>query len=101
MIAYSMILFAVAIVMIIMGTLVYRGKTELINDYNQQRVSDKKGYGKAIGKLLFITSIPLIISGVMALFTTSILPAVFLLVGLVISYLLMLRVQKRFNGGMF
>ena len=58
-------------------------------------------YGKAMGKALMGIAIPLIIAGVIGLFTTSVLVTVILIVGLVISFIAIFRVQKKYNGGMF
>ncbi|MEG0693795.1 MAG: DUF3784 domain-containing protein [Oscillospiraceae bacterium] len=101
MIVYSIIMFVMAVIMIAVGILVYSGKTELIHDYHQTRVKDKKAYGKAMGKALTGIAIPLIITGVIALFTTSTLPTLVLIFGLILSFIPLFIVQKKHNGGMF
>ena len=101
MIAYSIIMFAIALLMIVLGMLVYGGKTDLIHDYHQRRVTDKRGYAKAMGKALAAVSIPLIVSGAAALFTSSILPVAILVAGLAISLIPLSKTQKKYNGGMF
>ncbi len=101
MIPLSIMMFAVALLMIIIGWFVYKGKTELIHSYHQTRVKDKKAYGMAMGKALMGMAIPLIITGVIGLFTTSVLVTVILIIGLTISFIAIFRVQKKYNGGMF
>ena len=101
MIAFSIIMFAIALLFIVLGILIYRGRTELIHDYHQTRVKDKKAYGKAMGKALIGMTIPMIVSGVIGLFTTSALVTVILIAGLIISFIPMVVVQKKHNGGMF
>ena len=101
MIAFSIIMFAIALLFIVLGILIYRGRTELIHDYHQTRVKDKKAYGRAMGKALIGVSVPMIVSGVIALFTTSALVTVILVVGLTISFIPMVIVQKKYNGGVF
>ena len=101
MIAFSIFMFAVALLMIILGWLIYRGKTELIHSYHQTKVKNKKAYGKAMGKALMGLGIPLIVAGVVGLFTTSVLVTVILVVGFIISFISIFKVQKKYNGGMF
>lgn len=101
MLVYSIIMFVLAIVMIVVGLLVYSGKTELIHDYHQTRVKDKKAYGRAMGKALICISSPLFISGIAALFTTTALPTIILIFGLALSLIPLFVVQKKYNGGIF
>lgn len=101
MIVYSIIMFVMAVIMIAVGVLVYSGKTELIHDYHQTRVTDKKAYGEAMGKALTGISIPLIITAVIALFSTSALPILVLVLGLILSFIPLFIVQKKYNGGIF
>jgi len=101
MLAYSIIMFAVALLMIILGWFVYKGHTELIHDYHQTRVKDKAAYGKAMGKALMGLALPLIISGVVAFFTASIWLTVILIVGLILAFIPLFRAQKKYNGGLF
>ncbi|MEG0751701.1 MAG: DUF3784 domain-containing protein [Oscillospiraceae bacterium] len=101
MIIYSIIMFAMALLMIVVGILVYRGKTELIHDYHQTKVTDKKAYGKAMGKALAGISVPLVTTGIVAFFTASVLPTLVLIVGIIISLISLILVQKKYNGRLF
>lgn len=45
-------MFVLAILFMIVGIMVYAGKTELIHEYNRKNVEDEIGYAKAMGKAL-------------------------------------------------
>ena len=98
---FSIILFLTSILFIIIGISIYKGNIELIHSYHQENVTDKIGYGRAMGKALIIFSIPMLISGVIALFTESVLPVIILILGMVVGFIPIVRAQRKFNGGMF
>lgn len=107
MIAYSVSLFTVAVIFLILGILIYRGNTGIIHDYHQTNVkaSDKKKYGRSFAKAMFGISLTLFVSGGIALFGES---KVFLLssiavlsCGLICSIIWIVRVQNKYNGGIF
>lgn len=101
MIFYSVIMFAVAFILIVVSAYIYRGKTELIHDYHQSQVTDKAGYGKSMGKALAGISVPLIAAGIIGMFNTSVLPTLVLIIGLIISFIPIIIIQKKYNGGLF
>lgn len=105
MLIFSIITFVIAAVILVTGIMVYRGRTELIHSYHQTRVTDKKGYGRAIGKSLIVLSIGIFASGIVALLGDSdavIIAAVVLLFAAIIAGLVCIyKTQKRYNGGMF
>lgn len=101
MVIYAAILFAGAAPLLLCGFLVYRGTTGLIHSYHQTRVKDKAGYAKAIAKALMGMSIPLVAAGIIGLFDAGILPTLVLLLGLTVAFIFLVRVQKRYNGGVF
>ena len=45
MIPYAMIMIVTAVVFGVLAVLIYKGKTDLIHDYHQKKVTDKAGYG--------------------------------------------------------
>ena len=98
---YSIILFLTSFLLIILGISIYKGNIELIHSYHQENVTDKIGYGKAMGKALIVFSIPMLISGVMALFTESVLPVIILIVGMIVGFIPIIKTQQKYNGGMF
>lgn len=101
MIAFSVMMFAVALIMIVLGRLIYKGKTELIHSYHQTKVKDKAAYGKAMGKALTGLGIPLIVAGIIGLFTSSIWVTVILITGLILAFIPIVKVQNKYNGGIF
>ena len=98
---FSIILFITSILLIVIGVSIYKGNTELIHSYHQENVTDKAGYGKAMGKSLIVLSLPLIVSGVIAFFTETSIPAIILIVGMVLGFIPIFKTQQKYNGGMF
>ena len=105
MILYSIILFSAAVPMLIMSIAIYQGKTDLIHDYHQTKVTDKAAYGKAFGKAMSVVSAALLLSGVISLFgdseTIAAISVAVLFVGLFIGIALIIAVQKKYNNGVF
>ena len=71
MILYSIIMFLVGSLMGGIGIAIYRGKTDLIHDYHQTKVTDKAAYGKAFGKAMLIIAMTMLSSGIISLFGDS------------------------------
>ena len=103
MIAYAIIMFTTALVFVIPAVLIHKGKTELIHDYHQAKVTDKIGYGKAFGKTMGVFAGSMALSGVIALLGESVMWAAVavLLIGLAAGFVCMLFVQKKYNSGIF
>ena len=101
MIGFSILMFGIAILFVVLGVLIYNGKTDLIHSYHQTKVQDKNAYGKAMGKAIAGIGIPLTAAGVIGLFTTSAWVTVVLIIGMVISFIPMFKAQNKYNGGMF
>ena len=84
---------------------IYKGKTNLIHDYHQTKVSDKASYGKAFGKAMFIVSLSLLLSGIIGLFgdseIISMVSVAVLFVGLIIGIAGIVAVQIKYNKGIF
>lgn len=105
MVLYSIIMFLTAVPMIKIIAAIYRGKTDLIHDYHQTKVTDKAAYGKDFGKAMFVVSMALLLSGIISLFGDSermakIAVAV-LFLGLIIGIAWIVVVQKKYNKGVF
>ena len=107
MIAYSIILFAAAVLFLALGIAIYNGNTKLIHDYHQTRVkeSERAEYGRAFAKGPFVICATLLISGIMALFGKEnpivVVSLVVLFAGLIASFVVLVKVQKKYNGGLF
>ena len=103
MLMYAILMFMVAIAFAIIAILIYKGKTNLIHDYHQTKVKDKAAYGKAFGKAMGIFAGTMLVSGVVSLFSEKglIYAVMLLLLGILLGLFTILRVQKKFNGGLF
>ncbi len=102
MLAYSIIMFLVAVIFVGMGIAIYRGKTDLIHDYHQTKVTDKSAYGKAFGKAMFVIAAAMLLSGIIGLFDGFIILAdAVLIIGLVIGIGCIVAVQRKYNKGVF
>ena len=103
MIVYSIILFAVAAVLLGFGMAIGRGNTGLIHAYHQTNVkeAERLAYGKAFAKGVFAMGAALLLSGVIALLGQASASLIVLLAGLAVSMGLLVRAQKRYNGGVF
>lgn len=103
MIAYAIIMFAVAAIFAVVAVQIYKGKTDLIHDYHQTKVTDKAGYGKAFGKAMGIIAGAMALSGAVSLFGESAkwYPIGVLAAGLIVGIFAIIRVQKKYNGGVF
>ena len=105
MMLYAVLMFSMAVLFAAVGILIYRGKTNLIHDYHQTKVKDKVAYGRAFGKALGVLAITFVLSGILALLSDS--KGIFwmgmavLLTGFAIGIICIVKVQKKYNGGMF
>ena len=102
MLVYSIIMFIVAVFFAGMGIAIYRGKTDLIHDYHQTKVTDKSAYGKAFGKAMLVIATVMLLSGLMGLFENfGLLAVIILIIGLVIGISCIVAVQRKYNKGIF
>lgn len=101
MLAYSIIMFAAFILLIVVSIAIYRGKTSLIHSYHQTRVKDKAAYGKAFGKALSVMALACLISGIFGLFGDStaieLIAVIILITGLVMGFCCIVAVQHKYN----
>ena len=105
MVLYSVIMFLVAVPMMIISILIYQGKTGLIHDYHQTKVTDKAAYGKAFGKAMLVVSAALFMSGIISLFgdakAIATIAVAVLFIGLFIGIAWIVAVQIKYNKGIF
>ena len=98
MLVYSIIMFLVAVLFTVLGIAIYKGKTDLIHDYHQTKVTDKSAYGKAFGKALLVIATAMLLSGIIGLFKNLLMLAVaILIIGLVVGIGCIVAVQKKYN----
>jgi uncharacterized membrane-anchored protein len=98
-------MFLAAVPMLKISIEIYKGKTDLIHDYHQKKVTDKSAYGKAFGKAMLVVSASLLLSGIISLFAfselISMIAVAALFVGLFIGIALIVAVQIKYNKGVF
>ena len=105
MIFYTVILFITSALFIYVGIEIYRGNTDLINDYHRTEIkeSDRKKYGKAFSKGLFTIAFAMILSGASSLFgktDSAVKIAVCILtVGIIAGVIIIIKTQKKYNSG--
>ena len=84
---------------------IYKGKTDLIHDYHQTKVTDKAAYGKAFGKAMFVISVALLLSGIIGSFgdleVIATISLAVLFIGLFIGIAWIIAVQIKHNKGIF
>ena len=102
MLVYSIIMFLVSALFTVLGIAIYKGKTDLIHDYHQTKVTDKSAYGKAFGKAMLLIATVMLLSGIIGLFEKLLILAVaILIIGFVIGIGCIVAVQKKYNKGIF
>ena len=103
MIACGIILLAVALLFGVFAVLIYRGNTQLIHDYHQTRVADKTAYAKAFGKAMGVLAGALALGGVLSFLGEKLawIAMTVLILGLILGFIAIARVQKKYNGGIF
>ena len=105
MVVFSIITFFVAVLFGALALSIYRGNVKLIHDYHYKKVTDVEGYTKAFGKALSPISIGSFLSGVVSLFgesdTIAMVAVGSLMAGIAVGIVLIVIVQKKYNGGMF
>ena len=95
---YSIIMFLVAVLFTVLGIAIYKGKTDLIHDYHQTKVTNKSAYGKAFGKAMLVIATVMLLSGIIGLFKNLLMLAVaILIIGLVVGICCIVAVQKKYN----
>lgn len=102
MLVYSIIMFLVSALFTVLGIAIYKGKTDLIHDYHQTKVTDKLAYGKAFGKAMLLIATVMLLSGIIGLFEKLLILAVaILIIGFVLGIGYIVAVQKKYNKGVF
>ena len=102
MLEYSIIMFLVSALFTVLGIAIYKGKTDLIHDYHQTKVTDKSAYGKAFGKAMLLIATVMLLSGIIGLFEKLLILAVaILIIGFALGIGCIVAVQKKYNKGVF
>ena len=102
MLLYSVIMFLISALIAVLGVAIYNGRTDLIHDYHQTKVTDKTAYGKAFGKAMLVIAAAMLLSDIIGLFENLVVIAVaILMVGLAIGIGCIVAVQIKYNNGLF
>ena len=102
MLLYSVIMFLAAALFTVLGIAIYKGKTDLIHDYHQTKVTDKSAYGKAFGKAMLLIATVMLLSGIIGLFEKLLILAVaILIIGFVLGMGCIDKEKKKYNKGVF
>lgn len=105
MLVYSLIMFLSTALLMLVSIAIYKGKTNLIHSYHQTKVADKSAYGRAFGKALFIVAMAPLFSGVIGLLgssdTMAVIAVAILIIGIVIGMGFIVKVQMKYNKGIF
>ena len=102
MLIYCGIMFGTGAVLLALAAKIAGGQVELIHDYHQKQVTDRAGYGKAFGKALALFALGPLLSGAAALVGTDVGWGMGLLFGgMGAGLVAIVRVQKKYNGGVF
>ncbi|MCL2774820.1 MAG: hypothetical protein FWD71_15955 [Oscillospiraceae bacterium] len=103
MIAFALIYYPIAIILIICGIAIWNGKTGLIHEYHRKNVTDFKSYGKAMGKAISGMGVFTFLSASLSLLGEKLLwlcIGIFL-IGIILMMIIIYFIQKKYNGGMF
>ncbi len=105
MIVYSATMLATAVLFVIFGILIMRGRASLINCYREERVKDKDTYCIKMGRALLIMGAGMAVSGVTAIFSDKksviLIALAVTLCGVIIGTCRLFFVQKKYGGGVF
>ena len=103
MVSYAVLMFLMAVLFLVLGVLIFRGRTDLIHSYHQKKVKDQRAYGRDIGKAIFAFSAAMTASGAVALVdeAVALIAIVVLVFGMGVGVGMLCAVQKKHNGGLF
>jgi len=100
---YGVILLLTGSAIFLVSLEIFRGRTDLIHDYHQKRVKDKKAYARAFGKAMMLLSLSLVLSGIVSLWGEKAmdLSLWILFACMAVSLIGIVLVQRRYNQGIF
>ena len=103
MIPYIIVFYAVGFLLLVLGIMIWRGKTKLIHAYHQKNVTDFKGYGKAMGKVVAGQGVLAVIAASTAFFGERwmVIGVWIFFVGFCVMFLILYFIQRKYNGSLF
>lgn len=99
-----LIMMIVSFIVMILGFLIWkRGKINLIMHYHQENVKDCEGYGRGMGKTFIALGIVILLTGIIWLFDnlSEWISIGFPMTGFVVCIVQMIRIQRKYNEGVF
>ena len=100
MLIFALILFAVSIPFAGIGIALFRGKTDLIMEHHQTRVTDKTAYAKAFSVPMFIIAGSMGLASILALPDMAWISVGVLLSGLTVSIVWIIWIQMKYYRGL-
>ena len=104
---YAVIMLAAALLILAIAMAIGKGNAGLIHDYHQQNISEdrKEDYCREFAVGLYVLCGSMLVSSLIDVFFTESIGigyaiAVFTM-GLIMSLTMILRTQKKYNGGLF
>ena len=103
MLASCIFMFVLSVLCLVLGVKIRKGNTKLIHDYHQTHIkeSDLLEYGKEFSNGMFTLTGALLLSGILYLIGSPIGAIGILFAGILVSVLIFVKVQKKYNGGIF
>lgn len=102
MVIYAVLAFILSLVFLFLGIMVFKGRTDILQEKGRNRVTDRKAYGKMFGSGLLIIALGLVLSGALALLGDStlwlLLCFAVLMGGIVGGMVLIVKAQDTYNG---
>ncbi len=91
----------IALLLLILGFLIYKGNIDIILKQFRKNVKDEKGYCRAIGKALMLMSLPVVLSGIGSCVIADgmvVLASSFVMIaGVALCLMLVWIAQKKYN----
>ena len=101
MLIFALILFAVSVPFGIIGITLLRGRSDLIMEHHQTRVTDKTAYAKAFSVPMFIIAGSMVLAGLLALAGFAVWSMGALLGGLTVAIVWIICVHVKYDRGIF
>jgi hypothetical protein len=99
----AIIFYVIGLILLLCGVAIWNGKTGLIHYYHRQNVTDNKGFGKAMGKVVSGMGISCLISATLSFLGEDLIwisISVFFL-GIIVPTIIALIIIKKYNGSIF
>lgn len=90
-----------ALVLLVLGVLIYKGNIDIILKQFRKNVKDEKGYCRSIGKAVMLMSLPVVLSGIGSCIITDgiavLLSSFVMVLGIALCLVLVWIACKKYN----